>query len=137
MSTDTPLSGPEWKRFDAWWATQDVRPGELVYKMVAWNGWLARSAESETAPTAAAESKIADLKRQLAEERDHGARLQKQVDAILRTDQPDDKLGGPERNATLRELIAEIDRPLWRAAANARLDELEALLSAKVRTDRK
>ena len=42
----------------------------------------------------------------------------------------DDKLGGPERNATLRELIAEIDRPLWRAAAHARLDELEAQLSA-------
>jgi len=35
-----------------------------------------------------------------------------------------------ERNATLRELIAEISQPLWRAAANARLDELEAALSA-------
>lgn len=30
-----------------------------------------------------------------------------------------------ERDATLRELIDEIDRPLWRAAALARLEELE------------
>lgn len=38
--------------------------------------------------------------------------------------------GKEERNATLRELIAEISQPLWRAAANARLDELEAAQSA-------
>ena len=35
-----------------------------------------------------ASSKIADLKRQLAAERDHGKRLQQQLDAILRTDTP-------------------------------------------------
>ncbi len=30
-----------------------------------------------------------------------------------------------EQNATLRQLIAEVNRPLWRAAALARLEELE------------
>lgn len=38
---------------------------------------------------------------------------------------------GDERVATLRELIQEIDRPLWRAAALARLDELETAQSAE------
>lgn len=33
---------------------------------------------------------ISDLKRQLAAERDYGKRLQKQLDAILRTDGPDE-----------------------------------------------
>lgn len=30
-----------------------------------------------------------------------------------------------ERNATLRELIGEVNRPLWREAALARLNEIE------------
>lgn len=36
--------------------------------------------------------------------------------------------GTPERVATLRELIGEISMPLWRAAAGARLDDLERRL---------
>ena len=43
--------------------------------------------------------------------------------------------GKEERNATLRELIAEISQPLWRAAANARLDELEAAQSATAKLE--
>lgn len=44
---------------------------------------------------------------------------------------PEDK---NERDATLRELIAEVPRPLWRSAANARLDELEASIRPESRT---
>jgi hypothetical protein len=42
-------------KFEAWWAQQDVATGDpdvppLVWKMIAWNGWLARArlAPSET-----------------------------------------------------------------------------------------
>ena len=45
------------------------------------------ASQPEPPPQPASESeKIADLKRQLAGERDHGKRLQQQLDAILRTD---------------------------------------------------
>lgn len=38
-----------------------------------------------------------------------------------------------ENNASLEELIAEVDRPLWRNAAYARLDEFKELFGAEQR----
>jgi hypothetical protein len=35
-----------------------------------------------------------------------------------------------DRNATLHQLISEVKRPLWAAAAYSRLDELEAVVKA-------
>jgi hypothetical protein len=56
-----------------------------------------------------ASAKIADLKRQLAAERDHGERLQQQLDAILRT-----QLHFFDDAAGRLELTAELERDLAR-----------------------
>lgn len=51
-ATSQPLSGAEYERFKAWWEAQDLGDRanferEAVYRMTAWNGWLARSTRSE------------------------------------------------------------------------------------------
>lgn len=51
------MTGPEFEKFSAWWETQDIgrqqTDRDLVYKMIAWNGWIAHANASPRSETRA------------------------------------------------------------------------------------
>lgn len=105
----------------------------LVIGLGAWQGWTwwqARSAQEQTAQSAAAQRLEALESRTDALRRDQRAQAQRLLDAaatnrVLR----DEVLGLGQRGALLEESVAKLTDPTRHGAQALRLDEVELLLS--------
>jgi hypothetical protein len=131
--TPQPASGPLPDTSD------EERVRDLAQRMLSrWNGpsemllaFLRLLLPSETA--APESSKLADFRRQLAAERDHGKRLQQQLDAILRTDGSETQQG--ERAKDLQGAFDLVLMHLGEHSKKECVEALHVLRTAALRRD--